>query len=189
MKLFLMAAILIAPLLTTTAIAQFTPGRFYAGGSLGGSTGFTDGDERGRRVSLSPLLGYVLSDSSSIGLNPVYTWNKDTEGHETMIIGFWRRDIIRNDPFGLFMTIGSMINHSTNRWGTTKDELWGAGIGLTPGLYWFPVERLSIDATLGGISYFYDRRYTNDELESRNHWLSASFESRLWNLSLMYHFK
>ena len=169
-----------------TALAQTGQGNFYIGGSFSydyksyGSestisylSGYTNYYlTKVGTFSISPEIGYFLSDKWSIGIQPTFQRNSGTESsyyyaysgtagnnyttdsYHTNIIGGGiniRYYAMINDKFGFFPAFGiSSLNNATYpKYGTLN-------IGIVPNFVFFPMSSLGVNLGFGNVGYSLD---------------------------------
>ena len=125
------------------------------------------------QFQIAPSVGYFVADNLAVGLNLGYTTTKNTYtgpfstptsdlDPTTALRGGAYVEYYKmlTDQFGLVGTLGAGYQSSrTNTFGpgggTTSSEIKAKGVyaGLTPGIIYFPIPKLGISATVGGLAY------------------------------------
>lgn len=165
------------------AFAQYRQGSV----ALGGSASLSNSSNGGQNVtyaSIGPTMSYSYSDAGAIGASASYDWREDM-WHSGAVNLFWRYNLALADRFGAYGSVGPGLYLYSSSY---DDYLsWSLSANAAGGLYYFPVDWLSVELNLASVSYSYgkalvpgpDRTYKN---------LSASLSGNSLGLTLLYHF-
>lgn len=162
--------------------AQTASGTFFAGGSLGFTSGSnkikvgsnsTD-DWKSSAFFFNPTAGYFVADKTAVGIMATFTSEKRTEffpNNDKTIekstpinVGvFGRRYFMLNDQFGFTGTLGVYgilggsededYDASTNTTTVTKYNNRGFGAAISAGPVWFATPHIGLEANVGVIGY------------------------------------
>ena len=126
-----------------------------------------NGDSQG--FAISPSVGYFVANNLVVGINFGYSSAKTTNNNSSVPYSIEQRNHsiaigpfveyyqMLTEQFGLTGTLGINYVHSTfNGSGNNNNtESVGKGFytGLTPGLVFFPISKLGIGASFGGLGY------------------------------------
>jgi outer membrane protein len=174
-KLSLM--MVMAILFAANVMAQTTKGTWYVGGGLGFSSSnektksgsiSADGDKTSS-FNIKPGVGFFISDKISLGIDVGFTTstlkspNNDKSKSSIFSINpYARYYMMLNDNFGFTGTLG--IGYAS---GTSKIEGGGISVdgpkstqfsfGVTPGLVYFPTNKIGLEANFGFVGYTSDK--------------------------------
>ncbi|UYZ58458.1 outer membrane beta-barrel protein [Hymenobacter latericus] len=196
-----------ALLMGATAIsaqAQIPAGTVLVGGSAGYSrtsvqaypiiANASGPESKSRNVSFRPQVGYFISDNLALGIDghlsadKHQTTGQDTRRYLEYSVGPFVRyyKMLGESQFGLVGTLGAGYreNWDKYKWYDPRANYHGRGgyAEFTPGVVYFPVPKVGIEASFGNIGYSYFRNKqeqpTNAQVE-RQQYTSKSFGANL----------
>jgi len=195
--------------LSIGTIAQRPAGGMFVGGALsftvtsdkdviGNTT--TEGPTR-TNLTIMPLAGMFLDDNLSVGAGIGFSRNsvKRTPGGTEIVdsqnmfhVAPFARYSVGDDQAGLFAQAGFDLGFGGTKsksGGTVTDGpgIFTMGFGLRPGVYYYLMPNLSIDAHFGLIGYnLFREKDTNDDkyIEST---FSLRLDARSVNFGLIYY--
>ena len=119
------------------------------------------------RFQISPVVSYFVADDLSLGLNLNYAAlsSAGSEARQLSAGLVLQKYRMLTDQFGLTGALGAGYTRS---WvpGPVDITTNGFYASLTPGLIYFPVPKLGIGASVGGLSYGYDARSNSNSSSS-----------------------
>ncbi|RZJ34381.1 MAG: porin family protein [Flavobacterium sp.] len=137
----------------------FSNGDIFISGSLGFSSQST-GDVKTNTFTISPKVGFFLSDNIAIGGQIGYTSTKDEDGvsedikTNTFSVGaFGRYYATPASDFSFFAELGANYMTSKMEQGSAEAKSNGFGIALSPGLSYFIGSNWALEASIGALSY------------------------------------
>ena len=123
-----------------------------------------------RVLSIGPAVGYFIANNLAAGLNLSYSLSKsgrndsnspsfyEQRGEYFSVGPFVRYYRMLTEQFGLTGMLdagyghsNSYSSHGSNNNGTAKDN--GLTLGLTPDLVFFPIPKLGLEISFGGLNY------------------------------------
>lgn len=164
----------------STRTSLFQTGMWFVGGRVGfttssGQRGDTvNTDVTGRTFSIAPRIGYYISDRFAIGANLSYDMRGNTRGtgaskQEVSLGTFGVGAFLRyaNSVYNYYdccHTLGYYIDFGVDySTGTIRRTAGGAtrsnpnsvfGVGVSPGIIWFPTPRIGLEASMGQLIRF-----------------------------------
>lgn len=174
MKKITLLAIALFVASAVTSFAQTTKGTVYIGGGLGfsaqgskiktsGST--TDGD-KANTFFVTPGVGFFVADKISVGLDLDYinyTSKEPDSGPKTKnnsfgVTPYARYHWMLGDNFGFTGTFAVGIQGGTTKvedggTTTTTEKTSGLNVGITPGIVFFPNNKIGLEAGFGFFGY------------------------------------
>ncbi|MBE8715252.1 outer membrane beta-barrel protein [Sphingobacterium hungaricum] len=196
MKKFLLTITAIAGI-TFASQAQTEAGKTMIGGSIRFSTtSEKDSDEKENSFSIEPQIGYFVANNIAVGTRIGYGWSKDESGsgQETINNSF------SVSPFGRIYQGGGPVKFFGQlsipiSWRKAKlnDDEVGTnssyGVALSPGLAYFPTERIGIEFSVTGL-YFNSTKHESDVFD--NNWTRNDFglnvNSQTPSIGVQFHF-
>ncbi|HKK89639.1 MAG TPA: outer membrane beta-barrel protein [Saprospiraceae bacterium] len=178
----------------TAAQAQVGPGLFVGGdigistnsseATFGGTT--TDGPET-FNFNISPAVGYYFNDNVAAGVrigfgNSTTTQPNDDESSSTTfsigVFGRYASTIDANGNFAWFLEANAGFGSQTSETvsGNTTiegDPVSTVGVGIAPGLIYFPAPKFGFEVSLGNVIAFQNRT-VEDANNSDNETVSNS---------------
>ncbi|RYJ45747.1 porin family protein [Flavobacterium beibuense] len=152
--------------------AQDTNGGFANGDLfISGTVGFSNestGDVKSNGFTVSPRLGYFVSENIAVGVSLGYTSTTDkapnTEDETLSMLevgAFGRYYFTPANKFSLFGQLG--VAYASNKWeqGDLEAKSNGFNIGLAPGINYFVSDHLALEATFGILGYSTDKPDTD----------------------------
>lgn len=126
-----------------------------------------------RQYGISPTLGYFLRDNLAVGLTGSVgryrneyenttpgSYNSSNTSYAQSVGPFVRYYHMVNEKFGLYGQLAGGYQHGSDRTSdnrpnaATSRSSYNGGFGsLTPGLVFFPTEKLGLQLTLGNLGY------------------------------------
>ncbi|AYA38041.1 hypothetical protein D3Y59_13920 [Hymenobacter oligotrophus] len=157
----------------------------------------TSGTESNRRsVSFGPQAGYFISDNLALGINAALDADKyqateeDTRRFLELSVGPFVRyyKMFGESQFGLVGTLGAGYRENWDKYKATDPRFNYHGRGgyaeFTPGVVYFPVPKVGIEASFGNIGYSYFRNKQEQPSNSRVERQEFTSRSFAANLSL-----
>jgi hypothetical protein len=210
MRHFLVISLCLLGLLHS-ASAQVKQGMLSLGASANVGTEYSDPissvstTNNSWSTSLSPSVGYYYSNHSALGLSLNYAFSKNEEKFDDSVTGqshtysftaspFWRHNGAVTDKFGVYGIASPMLNYSVSDGdGESQRRAWNFGASMQVGAYYFPVPRISVEASLTPLSFVYDNTYTSDTTSENTHQISLSlrgsgYSVSTFSLSFFYYF-
>ena len=118
------------------------------GGILGKQT------DTNSQFSIAPSVGFFVADNLAIGINAKYQSTNQYDARYYQVGAFVQYYKMVSEQFGFTGTLGAGYQHANYSAGFSEKQN-GFYAGLTPGLVFFPIPKLSIGASIGGLNYSY----------------------------------
>jgi len=150
-KLLLIAAIAVS---VFKASAQTEQGNIV----LGGTAQYTESDGDNHQLTITPAIGYFVSNNLSIGTGIGYVQTKNSLGKsDAFVVSPFGRvyKSLGSEQFKFFgelavpLAFGNVKNSSGNKVGETSS----VGVSLSPGFVFFPTKKFGIELGFNGVSY------------------------------------
>ncbi len=115
------------------------------------------------QFSIAPSIGFFVADNLAIGINGSYQVNNQADTqyggsvnktNQLQIGAFAQYYQMVTDQFGFTGTLGAGYQRARSPY-VSDDKANGFYAGLTPGLVFFPITKLAIGASIGGLNYSY----------------------------------
>ncbi|GAB3635503.1 hypothetical protein GCM10027422_10930 [Hymenobacter arcticus] len=115
------------------------------------------------QFSIAPSVGFFVADNLAVGINGSYQVNHQTDTqyagstnktNQLQIGAFAQYYQMVSDQFGFTGTLGAGYQRARSPYGS-DDNANGFYAGLTPGLVFFPIPKLALGASIGGLNYSY----------------------------------
>ncbi len=136
----------------------FTKGDYFISGSFGFNSSST-GDNKSSSFTISPRVGYFVSENIAIGARVGYqTFSQEFGAIETdvntlTIGGFGRYYFTPTSKFSIFGELGVDYQSINSDNGTTDTTTNGFGLGVRPGISYFLSTDFALEMTWGVLSY------------------------------------
>jgi hypothetical protein len=151
-----------------------------------------------RQFTLAPSVGYFVADNFAIGATLEYTSQKqtasssstggvvgvgsitlDVDPSTTLRLGLYAQYYkMLGEQFGLVGTLNggyqTSTSYSLNSLGVAELNGKGYYTGVTPGIVFFPIPKLGISASVGGLSF---NHYSYDYPKVAGNTLPSSYEN------------
>ncbi|MDJ0366153.1 hypothetical protein QMK33_13420 [Hymenobacter sp. H14-R3] len=125
--------------------SQDRPGTIYNGNT---STKVTDTYSQ---FSIAPSVGFFVADNLAVGINANYQSTNQNDARYFQAGAFVQYYQMVSEQFGFTGTLGGGYQHVKSS--SAYDGQNGFYAGLTPGLVFFPIPKLAIGASIGGLNY------------------------------------
>ena len=116
------------------------------GGILGKQT------DTNSQFSIAPSVGFFVADNLAVGINANYQSTNQYDARYYQVGAFVQYYQMVSEQFGFTGTLGAGYQHANYSAGFS-DKQNGFYAGLTPGLVFFPIPKLSVGASIGGLTY------------------------------------
>ncbi len=142
---------------TTTGVG-FTKGDAFISGSFGFSTS-SSGDTKGTTFSVSPRVGYFVSEKFAIGARVGYQnasqefGTNETDSNTFTIGAFGRYYFTAINKFSIFGELGIANNNTKIDIDGVENKTNGFGVNVRPGINYFLNSNFALEMTIGAISY------------------------------------
>ncbi len=140
-----------------TSNAQFAKGNIYASGSVGYSSS-SQGDLKASTMSVSPGVGYFLTNNLSLGLElgvgseSVENASVKTDNLSSMSAGVHARYYFTPaNKFSFFGNLG--VDYMSLNDKIDKVKTTGFGLSVSPAISYFLSDKLAMEASFGSIGY------------------------------------
>lgn len=137
------------------------------------------------QFSVAPSVGYFVADNLAVGIDGAYQVNryKQTQGYtsydekaEQFRLGaFVQYYKMVSEQFGFTGTLGGGYQHFGQPSNFNDRATKGAYANLTPSIVFFPIPKLAIGASIGGINYAYTSFKTPSSFTDSDTYASSSF--------------
>jgi len=150
---------------------------------------YTKVTDTNSQFTVSPSIGIFVADNLAVGINGTYQVSHNNTNYSAFYTpSEYKTRLLQVGPFvqyyqmltehfGFTGTLGAGYQYSSNPYGyrnSTGSSAKGAYAGLTPGVVFFPIPKLSIGAAIGGIRYSYLVN-NNDDGNGLDDYKSTSF--------------
>ncbi|MBF9254441.1 outer membrane beta-barrel protein [Pontibacter sp. 172403-2] len=190
MKHILITALL--ALLGTGALAQTSQGTVTLSGglSISSSSSGTDENNKNREISFSitPKVGYFIADNLELGISSTYRaakfntnlpgYKSVTKEHSQAIGTYLKKYFMLGDKVAVHATAN--LNYVTTRQkassttfqdigsqtSETFSDLDYFGLNFSPGITFFPTEKIGLGASFGNVGYGYRTESNRSESDS-----------------------
>jgi hypothetical protein len=180
MKIHALALCLALPL---GAFAQYRQGST----ALGGSASLNSSSNGGPNVtyfSIGPTVAYSYSDAGALGVSASYDWREDMWRNGSVNL-FWRYNLSLADRFGAYGSAGPGLYLYSSSYSDYFS--WSLSAAAWGGLYYFPVDWLSVELSLANLSYSYGKTSVPGP-DGTHKSLTAGVSGNGLGLTLLYHF-
>jgi hypothetical protein len=142
------------------------------------------------QFTVAPSVGFFVVDNLAVGISGAYQINQlknsysPTQGYldyeatlkQFRVGAFVQYYKMLTEQFGITGTLGGGYQHFGRPSNSTNDMATkGAYANLTPSIVFFPIPKLAIGASIGGINYAYTSYKTPTFLSSSDTYASSSF--------------
>jgi hypothetical protein len=117
------------------------------------------------QFSIAPSVGFFVADNLAVGINASYQSTNQYDARFFQVGAFVQYYQMVSEQFGFTGTLGAGYQHAKYSF-SSSDKQNGFYAGLTPGLVFFPIPKLAIGASIGGLNY--------SRLSSKNNGFSGS---------------
>jgi hypothetical protein len=132
------------------------------------------------QFAVSPSVGFFVADNLAIGFNGGYQtshskysdelgYKSETRNKQFQLGAFVQYYKMVTEQFGFTGTLAGGYQHTTYGDGPTPTK--GAYANLTPGIVFFPIPKLAIGSSIGGLNYL----YTSNTFNGSDTYQSSSF--------------
>lgn len=119
------------------------------------------------QFAISPAAGYFVADNLAVGISGTYRITRvvnsaapsflssDRKTTEFRVGAFAQYYKMVSEQFGFTGTLGGGYQYNGNPYGYDSGDLAGKGFyaNLTPAIVFFPIPKLAIGASIGGLNY------------------------------------
>jgi hypothetical protein len=136
------------------------------------------------QFAVSPSVGFFVADNLAIGLSGGYQAyyskysdaqgsSSETRNKQFQLGAFVQYYKMVTEQFGFTGTLAGGYQHTN--FGNSSTPTKGAYANLTPGIVFFPIPKLAIGASIGGLNYTYTSYKAPDFFNSSETYQSSSF--------------
>ncbi|MGI4760490.1 MAG: hypothetical protein ACRYF0_07275 [Janthinobacterium lividum] len=137
------------------------------------------------QFSVAPSVGFFVADNLAVGISGSYQMfhskynesvgvTSELKSKQYQIGAFVQYYKMVTEQFGFTGTLGGGYQYAENFY-TGSPPTKGAYANLTPGLVFFPIPKLAIGASIGGLNYTYASYKAPDSFNSSETYHSSSF--------------
>lgn len=141
------------------------------------------------QFAIAPAAGYFVADNLAIGISGTYrithivnnavpsAFSSDRKVTEFRVGAFAQYYKMVSEQFGFTGTLGGGYQYSGDPYGYYTGDSAGKGFyaNLTPTIVFFPIPKLAIGASIGGINYSYLSYKTPGNYTNQDSYASSSF--------------
>jgi hypothetical protein len=182
--------------LFTSVNAQDKPGagKLFVGGALGFNT-TKIGDASASKINVSPSVGYFLNDGMAVGGNLMFEQQmaEGLKGGTKFGVGaFLRKYWSLADNFYFIAEAGGSFTSETEAYADVPGveapkAATGFGIGVNPGLGFYPGKKWGVEFAMGNILSFSSAKQDPDADASTT--INVGFDTMVPSISVVYFLK
>jgi hypothetical protein len=125
-----------------------------------------------------------VADNLAVGINASYQSTRQYDARFFQVGAFVQYYQMVSEQFGFTGTLGAGYQHAKYSF-SSSDKQNGFYAGLTPGLVFFPIPKLAIGASIGGLNYS-QLSYKNDSFNGSDTYKSSTFGANFGLAQLLF---